>query len=577
MKRIFIIIAIIFSLQLHASNSLNEISGIVTIGHSPIQNVSVQVLNSSKETFTDENGKYFITAKPSDVLIFNYAGMQNVEIVVEDVTTRLNIEMKMNVEALKEVVVAENNFNDQDHLRLQYGIDKSILSTVFGYLDTKRVGYSIKLVDGDNLNPAAIDVITALKGRAAGVYSFGGEVYIRGGGPQLMGKAIPAIYDLDGMVLKKLPFITVENIDRVAIISGLAGRVRYGSIASGGVVVINTIGSPNRPDSYTNKNYDRARLRNNIYNNDAIAEDRSKATSYLKELYSCKEKPAAREVYQKYVTKYAKDPYFIIDTYLFFHDTGDQVFANQILEDNIQVVESNPVYAKAMAFALDYTQEHYKAKELYKKIFVLRPDYLQSYRDMANSYNALGNYKNAANMYIRYQYLVNEGFFANDSSAIQKVIDGEMNNLFVLHGTRFMEDSNIVGFNNYTKNKGETRLFFEWNDSEAEFDLEFVNPQKNNFIWEHSLENATERIKDEKTTGYSSEEFFVDGSLPGKWQINVKYKGNKKLSPVYMKLTKFINYNTPAQKMHVSVFRLAVKNVKQKLTDFDNVVTLSTN
>ena len=577
MKRIFILIAIFFSLQLYANNSLNEISGIVTIGSSPIQNVSVQVLNTSKETFTDEKGKYLITAKPSDVLVFNYTGMQKVEIVVEDVTARLNIEMKMNVETLKEVVVAENNTWKQDYLRLQYGIDKSILSTAFGYLDTKSVGYSIKLVDGKNLSPGAIDVITALKGRAAGVYSLGGEVYIRGGGPQLQGRAIPAIYDLDGMVLKKLPFITVENIDRVAIISGLAGRVRYGSIARGGVVVINTISSPVRPDSDTNKSYDRARLRNNIYNNDAIAEDRSKATSYLRDLYSCKAKPAAREVYQKYISRYAKDPYFIIDTYLFFHDAGDKYFADQILEHNIEVVESNPVYAKAMAFALDYAEEYTKSKELYKKIFVLRPEYLQSYRDMANSYYALGNYKNAANMYIRYQYLVNEGIFANDSSAIQKVIDGEMNNLFVLHGTRFMEESNIVGFKNYTKNKGETRLFFEWNDSEAEFDLEFVNPQKNNFIWEHSLANAAERIKEEKTMGYSSEEFFVDGSAPGKWQINVKYKGNKKLSPVYMKLTKFTNYNTPAQKMDVSIFRLALKNVKQKLTDFNNVVTLSTN
>ncbi len=577
MKKIFALIAIIFSLQAYGINNLNEISGVVTIGNAPIENVSVQVKNSFKKTFTDENGKYLIAAKPYDVLVFNYAGMQNVEIVVEDVTTRLNIEMKMNIEALKEVVVAENNINTQDYLRLQYGVNKNILSTAFGYLDANRVGYSIKLVDGDDLSPGAIDVITALKGRAAGVYSLGSEVYIRGGAPQLKGRAIPAIYDVDGMVLRTLPFLTVENIDRVAIISGLAGTVRYGSIARGGVVVINTIGSPIRRGSETNKNYDKARLRNNIYNNDAITENRSNATSYLKELYTCKENLAAREVYQKYLSRYANDPYYIIDTYLFFHDSGDEVFAKLILENNMKVIESNPIYAKAMAFALDYTKEHDKAKELYKKIFVLRPEFMQSYRDMANSYRTIGNYKKAANMYIRYQYLIDEGIFSDDNSAIQTVIDGEMNNLFVLHSGKFMDDSNAIGFNNYTKNKGETRLFFEWNDSEAEFDLEFVNPQKNNFIWEHTLERASERVKNEKTIGYSSEEFFVDGSLPGKWQINVNYKGNKKLSPVYMKLTKFTNYNTPSQKTDVSVFRLAVKNVNQKLTDFDNLVTLSTN
>ena len=577
MKKIFALIAIIFSLQAYGINNLNEISGVVTIGNSPIKMYLSKLKNSFKKTFTDENGKYLIAAKPYDVLVFNYAGMQNVEIVVEDVTTRLNIEMKMNIEALKEVVVAENNINTQDYLRLQYGVNKNILSTAFGYLDANRVGYSIKLVDGDDLSPGAIDVITALKGRAAGVYSLGSEVYIRGGAPQLKGRAIPAIYDVDGMVLRTLPFLTVENIDRVAIISGLAGTVRYGSIARGGVVVINTIGSPIRRGSETNKNYDKARLRNNIYNNDAITENRSNATSYLKELYTCKENLAAREVYQKYLSRYANDPYYIIDTYLFFHDSGDEVFAKLILENNMKVIESNPIYAKAMAFALDYTKEHDKAKELYKKIFILRPEFMQSYRDMANSYRTIGNYKKAANMYIRYQYLIDEGIFSDDNSAIQTVIDGEMNNLFVLHSGKFMNDSNAIGFNNYTKNKGETRLFFEWNDSEAEFDLEFVNPQKNNFIWEHTLERASERVKNEKTIGYSSEEFFVDGSLPGKWQINVNYKGNKKLSPVYMKLTKFTNYNTPSQKTDISVFRLAVKNVNQKLTDFDNLVTLSTN
>ncbi len=577
MREIVVLIAIIFSLQAHCKNSLNEISGVVTIGNSPIQNVCVHVQNSFNETFTDENGQYLITAEPSDVLVFNYAGMQNVEIVVEDVTTRLNIEMKIKVEALKEVVVAENKINNQDYLRLQYGVNKNILSTAFGYLDANRVGYSIKLVDGDDLSPGAIDVITALKGRAAGVSSLGGEVYIRGGGPQLRGKAIPAIYDLDGMVLKKLPFLSVEIIDRVAIITGLAGAVRYGSIARGGVVVINTISSPIRRDSQTNKNFDRALLRNNIYNNDAITENRGNATSYLKELYACKENLEAREVYQKYLSKYANDPYFIIDTYLFFYDTGDEVFAKHIMENNMKVVERNPIYAKAMAFSLDYTKEHFKAKELYKKIFILRPEFMQSYRDMANSYRTTGNYKKAASMYIRYQYLVNEGIFSNDSSAIQTIIDGEMNNLFVLHSTKFMEDSNVIGFKNYTKNKGETRLFFEWNDSEAEFDLEFVNPQKNNFIWEHSLANAAKRIKEEKTIGYSSEEFFVDGSLPGKWQINVNYRGNKKLSPVYIKLTKTTNYNTAAQKTQVSVFRLALKDVNLKLTDFNNLVTLATN
>ena len=81
-----------------------------------------------------------------------------------------------------------------------------------------------------------------------------------------------------------------------------------------------------------------------------------------------------------------------------------------------------------------------------------------------------------------------------------------------------------------------------------------------------------DRIKDEKFKGYASEEFLIDGSLAGKWQVNVNYKGNKKLGPAYLKVTTYFNYGLDSQRKEVNVYRLSLKNVNQRLFDLVTAV-----
>ena len=84
-----------------------------------------------------------------------------------------------------------------------------------------------------------------------------------------------------------------------------------------------------------------------------------------------------------------------------------------------------------------------------------------------------------------------------------------------------------------------------------------------------------ERINDEKINGYATQEFIMDGSLPGKWQVNVNYKGNKRLASTYLKATMYYNYGRPAQRMEVKVFRLGLKNVNHKLFELYNSSKIS--
>lgn len=116
-----------------------------------------------------------------------------------------------------------------------------------------------------------------------------------------------------------------------------------------------------------------------------------------------------------------------------------------------------------------------KANGLYKDIFILRPNYVQSYMDMANAYRDVGEYQKAAGLYARYGYLLEQGFLRAEGT-LGLPMEREINNLIQLRGREILDKGDIGslvlddGFDG-------TRLVFEWNDSEAEFELEFVNPE----------------------------------------------------------------------------------------------------
>jgi len=582
-KCIFILLALV---QIgFAQDNENIVIGRVTNGISPLKNVAVQISDASTNTSTDENGYYQIKASPLDILVFSYMGMKDEEIVVEDVTTRLNIVMKMKIEELHEVNVTKNiNRRSQDYMRHQYARDERIINTALGYVHKDYLGSSAYIVGGENLNPGAVDILTALRGkvpnlRIGTVIGPDGRtteraVFLRG--RSSINNPAPAIYDVDGIVMTQAPlFLIIQNVERVAVIPSLLATGRYGPLAVGGVIIINTRGTNIVREPGTNSLYDYAKLRDNIYQDDALDQEGvlRNSPSYLKDLYGSTNLTEAKKHYEHYAITLKTDPYFILDSYLFFSAKEARDYATELLQQNIGLFK-NAVQCKALAYALEVTDKPDLANEYYKKIFLMRPGYAQSYRDLANNYVATGNYKRAANLYVRYLHLINEGFFPKDKSGISGIVKEEFMNLLTQHKSVISENSGLVlPSKDITRQEG-TRILVEWNDSEAEFDLQFVHPEKQYFTWEHTTKSNPDRIRDEKIKGYSSEEFFIYEPLPEDWQVNVSYKGNKKLTSTYLKLTVYTNYNNRSQKSFSKLYRIQLKNVNQKLLDFSEVMTL---
>jgi uncharacterized protein YfaP (DUF2135 family) len=114
----------------------------------------------------------------------------------------------------------------------------------------------------------------------------------------------------------------------------------------------------------------------------------------------------------------------------------------------------------------------------------------------------------------------------------------------------------------------DTRIVFEWNAFDAEFDLQIVNPQQRFFTWSHTQQAEPSRFNKEKELGYGLEEFFMTREDKGDWLFNMTYFGKRNgdnRTPTYVKITRYDNYGRPNQQQSVQVISLETLNRQQSV------------
>ncbi len=582
--------------------------GTVSDGLSPLKNVAISINDEAKATYSDENGKYSIQASLNDHIKYRYQGFKTIEIKVEDVTRVLNLTMVPDIQELDEVIVLGSNRKSQKDLQLEYSSNANIIRTAFGYIDADTAPGNIRFLNSDEIDPVYLCILDLLRSRFSGIRvqgecsgAFGptlvnsaenasnqegqsddevgilgsaseagtgvssnlnqGKIFMRGSSS--LSNPRSAIFDLDGQILNDTPlWLDIKNIKRLAILNNFAASTAYGSAGAGGVIVVNTISGSPKSDEI----YDQARLRNNFASKILVSQEDLKKNwpSYLTEIHASKSIDEAKTIHTDNAKIYGGYPYYFLDMQQYFKERwGASEFSNGIIDNANRLFENNPVLLKALAYQSEALGDIETANKRYKEILQLRPSYLQSYLDMANSYRDLRKIPQAASIYTRYNYLVKEGILKNDSVAFAKLFEREYNNFLLLDKNSIVKKANdlYIAEEDF---KG-TRLVFEWNDSEAEFDLQFVNPENQYFVLKHSLADNATMISREKNYGYSSVEYLIDGSLPGSWKVNVNYLGNKSLTPTYLKATVYYNYGTYAQRKEIKVFKLNLKNARYEL------------
>jgi len=582
-KIVFLPLLFLLTYSLSAQNE-RKVFGTVTDGTNPIENVAIKILDTDKMAATDKEGKYSIAVGTGDQLQFSFTGLRTISIKIEDVTRVLNPIMVPDVTELDEVVVAASKRRSQKDLEEDYAINPNIIRTAWGLIDADRAAGNVRMLEDDEIYSASLCILdllrnrfpgirvvgscttggsTGLIGDVSGVPLVGGFVFIRGSSS--ITNPTPAIFDIDGQIFSDAPvWLDVTSIKRLAILGNLGTTVTYGNTGKGGVIVINTVnGNPQ-----LNKIVDRARLKNNFLKEPVLTkfEMAKDKPIYLQDLEATTNFEEAKNIYMTNKDRYSNSPFFFIDSYNYFYDAhNEKEFSDAIIKGNFGLFEGNAVLIKALAYSYEGQDRFDKAHELYKEIFMLRPNYAQSYLDMANSYRNVNSYKSSASMYSRFDYLVEQGFMKADSVDFDKIIQREHNNLLALRKNDIVTSTESSTVYVAEEDFEGTRLVFEWNDSEAEFDLQFVNPGNQYFIWKHSLADNPETIYREKDYGHNTTEYLIDGALSGTWKVNIKYLGNKSLTPTYLKATIYHNYGTKGQRKEVKVFKLNLKNVNHEL------------
>ncbi len=192
--------------------------------NAPLPGVTVALKGQSSGTVTDAEGKFSITAAPSDVLVFSFIGMETREVTVGNSTT-LSISLEEGIESLQEVVVV--GYGEQK---------KTNLTGAVASVDTKAL----------DSRPIA-DVGRGLQGLTPGLNIVipSGEVgsdpliKIRGQFGSIKGGSSPLIL-LDNVEIPSIQLVNPDDIESISVLKDAASASIYGAKGAFGVILITT-------------------------------------------------------------------------------------------------------------------------------------------------------------------------------------------------------------------------------------------------------------------------------------------------------------------------------------------------
>lgn len=515
------------------NTNLKTISGYIKHKDKALSNVTVFVDNTMRYTVSDKNGFYSIKAKIGETLSYSYTGFLKIYIIVEDVSKTLNIDM-----------IVENKSS-----KLSFNSNPKLGDVNIG---ENAPEFGVIKIDGKSLNKYATSLTRAIVEKLPIFYikynKYGEEtLYLKG--KEFNGSAVWIIdnYEFD------IPFpILISEVKEVIAIN---------SEKTNPIIRVTT-----------NINY--KELKNIDFNNYFFTEDDfygydAKKIKKIKKQYPflekykkiSKEKEALELFTNTYKTdKNIKNYYSII--YKYFKDKKfENTFLSEIVSKFEEEANNNPEFLKSIAYKYQEIGEDDKAIEIYKKIVKLRPNYRQSFRDLANAFLEQKAYNE---FWSTYYFYLNKGYKI-DEDDIGEIISSEIISAYNLD----IENNNKrkkIKIENPNKNiESDVRIVFEWNCTEAEFILEFVNPNLETYKIENSYKENKGLIKNQKIKGYTSKEIFIDQLNPGFYLVNLTYLGNKQEKPTTFKITTYYNWGKENQTKKIKVFDFTDKNIKNQL------------
>jgi tetratricopeptide (TPR) repeat protein len=332
--------------------------------------------------------------------------------------------------------------------------------------------------------------------------------------------------------------IDPNNVEKITVLRGLAATNKYGTLARGGAILIYTktrAGADVRNKEQSNS----AMVKGNTYNETVTTVKTTPKGDYLKELKKTKSVEEAYSLYLSQRESYRDDFQYFVDASKSMLKWGDPDLSKRIL---LNILEMNPNDVEFLRYAGMLLQDRKNfslAREVYEHVLLLKPGESQSYRDLALMLTESHQYQKSLDMYRK----MKDGSYPSvNFEGLRKPLNSEMKRLILMHRSQL--DTQGLSSHYQTPMNYDVRVVVDYNDRDAEFDLQFVNPQKKFFVWSHrKFENGT-RIEQEKREGFNTEEFFLIDAEPGKWQVNIESPKQDSRRPLALRYTVYRNYGT---------------------------------
>jgi len=563
-------------------DELNQYSGTIYSGTAGLANAEIYVQgNDENRVKSNATGSFTIDGKVGDTLVVAYGNKIEKQVLGE--TTTMSFSLEDQGIQLQEVVVTERKNEPVETITTGYGEENK-----------DKVGYAVQSISSGDISDAATTANMAVQGKFSGVnlgqnedlsqvtmrprMTLQGNNYglvVIDGVPVERSVSRGSRLDVPSAPLSggnsisrgiaNTSYIDPSNIAGITVLKGLAATNRFGSEGVNGVLMITTKSATYAKES--GEKVDLARLKDNIYEEKIKVNNKSLVTPYLKELKKGKNIKEAYDLYLDQRKNFSDVPEYFLDVSNFFLGSSPEL-AERILSNILEI--ENPSYEALRALFLKCTEQesHKVAVFAADKMLELFPNKTQSYFDVALAQKNVGNHQEALTMLNG--MVTGEANPKLNFSSMEKVVGTEIRNMVNQNKAKLNTNKIDVKYrNNVTYN---ARLILDWNVPDAESSVQFVNPQKLFFTWEHTEAGDRKRILEELQNGNSNEQFEIVGAeTKGEWILNATYLGNrtpKNKAATFLKCTVQYNFGKPNQRSEEFMIRLQEEGDEQQLARF---------
>ncbi|MBT8253099.1 MAG: TonB-dependent receptor plug domain-containing protein [Flavobacteriaceae bacterium] len=532
-------------------------------------NVSVVNQTNGNGVASTTEGTYNIEASEGDILIYSYLGKKTVSLRVSKADI-INITMSDINQNLEEVVLTAQAEKEEFEM-VNTGNTKT---------DERSLGYSVESIDSDDISPLDTDVQQAVKGQFANFLLPNDTAIDDVDLSQFLGRGrnmsillnqyglvvvdgVPqeqSTSEFGGFRSRTVSTMNPDIIESITYLKGLAATNKYGTLGRNGVLLITTKMAMANPGRNTNENTEplgtTATYRGNAEELSDLANE-----PYIEALKPAKSVNEAFIIYLEQREEFGDSPFFFIDVHDYFKGWNNPLISERILSNVFEIAYDDVKVLKVVAFKQLENGKYRDALATIERIVQIEPKQSQSYRDLALGYSMAGEYQKALELYKRIDKNLNVG--STDFTGLRRTIQNEMKNLIAQHGQQL----NLLGVDDKYKRpvKYRSRIVFEWNDLDVEFDLNIVNPQNRFFTWSHTQAENSQRILQQHQEGYGLEEFYLTSGDLGEWKFNMKYYGktSNDKAPAFIKISTYKNFGSPNQTVDIKVVRMDKQDIEQ--------------